>query len=264
MAKRKVDSENRAFQNRWEAEYMFIDIAGKPVCLICGGNVAVIKEFNLRRHFETKHQDKLKNLSVEQKLQKVEELKKNLTSQQTFFTWAKSQSEAAVKASFIVAEEIAKSARPFTEGEFLKSCMMKVCDVLCPDNRQILANVSLSRNTVADRVCEMATDLRTQLMERSKDFIAYCLAVDESTDMTDTAQLAIFIRGVDSSLCITEEILDIKSMHGTRTGKDIFENVCQSVTDMKLPWDIFIFRWKAQILFIFPEFFGPCSYFEFV
>ncbi|KAL7846649.1 hypothetical protein SRHO_G00216290 [Serrasalmus rhombeus] len=55
--------------------------------------------------------------------------------------------------------------------------------------------------------------------------------------MTDTAQLAIFIRGVDSNLRVTEEILDIKSMHGTTTGKDIFENVCQSVTDMKLPWD---------------------------
>ena len=216
---------------------MFTDIAGKPVCLICGANVAVFKEFNLRRHYETKHQDNLKDLNAEQKIQKVEELKKKLTFQQTFFTRAKSQSEAAVKASFIVAEEIAKAGRPFTEGEFLKSCMVKVCDIICPDKKQMLANVSLSRNTVADRVCEMATDLRTQLSERSKDFIAYSLAVDESTDMTDTAQLAIFIRGVDSDLRVTEEILDIKSMHGTTTGKDIFENVCQSVTDMKLPWD---------------------------
>ena len=29
MEKRKADSENRVFKNRWEAEYMFIDIAGK-------------------------------------------------------------------------------------------------------------------------------------------------------------------------------------------------------------------------------------------
>jgi len=210
---------------------MFTDIAGKAVCLICGANVAVFKEFNLRRHYETKHQDNLKDLNAEQKIRKVEELKKNLTFQQKFFTRAKSQSEAAVKASFIVAEEIAKAARPFTEGEFLKSCMIKVCDVVCPDKKQMLANVSLSRNTVSDRVCEMATDLRTQLSERSKDFIAYSLAVDESTDMTDTAQLAIFIRGVVSDLRVTKEILDIKSMHGTTTGKDIFENVCQSVTE---------------------------------
>lgn len=142
-----------------------------------------------------------------------------------------------MKASFIVAEEIAKSGRPFTEGEFLKNCMLKVCDILCPDKKPMLANVSLTRNTVADRVCEMATDLRTQLTERSKDFIAYSLAVDESTDVTDTAQLAILIHGVDSDLSVTEEILEIKSMHGTTTGKDNFENVYQSVSDMKLSWD---------------------------
>ncbi|XP_065444398.1 general transcription factor II-I repeat domain-containing protein 2A-like [Chrysemys picta bellii] len=237
MAKRKIDSENRGFQSRWENEYMFTEIAGKPVCLLCGSNIAAMKEYNLRRHYEMKHENKFKNLSAGQKLQKVEELKKNLTSQQTFFTKAKSQSEAAVKASFIVAEEIAKSGRPFTEGEFVKNCMMKVCDVLCPDKTRAFANVSLSRNTVANRVCEMATDLKTQLTERAKDFVAYSLAVDETTDATDTAQLAIFIRGVDSNLCVTEEILDIKSMHGTTKGEDIFGNVFQSVTDMKLPWE---------------------------
>ena len=52
--------------------------------------------------------------------------------------------------------------------------------------------------------------------------------MDKSTDMTDTAQLAIFICGVDSNLRVTKEILDNKSMHGT-TGKDISENVCVKV-----------------------------------
>lgn len=71
-------------------------------------------------------------------------------------------------------------------------------------------------------------------MEKGKDFIAYSLAGDESPDMTDTTQLAIFIRGVDSCLCVTEELLGIKSMHGTTTGKDIFEEVSKCVNDMKL------------------------------
>ena len=48
---------------------------------------------------------------MKQKLQKVEELKRSLVSQQ--FTKAKSQSEAAVQASFIVTAEVAKSARCF-------------------------------------------------------------------------------------------------------------------------------------------------------
>lgn len=78
MAKRKVDSENRGFQTRWELEYMFTEVAGKPVCLLCGESVAVMKEYNMRRHHETKHTDKKKILDMEQRLQKVEELKRGL------------------------------------------------------------------------------------------------------------------------------------------------------------------------------------------
>ena len=81
MAKRTVDFENRGFQERWEAEYMFTDVKGKPICFVCGADVAVIKEYNLRRHYETKHQDKYKHLDMKQKLQKVEELKRRLVSQ---------------------------------------------------------------------------------------------------------------------------------------------------------------------------------------
>lgn len=33
--------------------------------LICAANVVLIKEFNLRRHYETKHQDRLKERGAE-------------------------------------------------------------------------------------------------------------------------------------------------------------------------------------------------------
>ena len=45
----------------------------------------------------------------------------------------------------------------------------------------------------------------------------YSLAADESTDRTDTAQLSIFIRGVDAQFSVTEELLDLKTIHGTTT-----------------------------------------------
>ena len=131
---------------------------------------AVMNEYNLRRHHETskKHTDKDKNMDTEQRLQKVEELKRGLKSQQAPFTKAKSQSEAAVKASFIVAEEVAKSARPFTEGESIKNCMLKVCDAVCPDKRQLFSNMSLSRNTVAERIDQLSTNLEEQLVGKEK------------------------------------------------------------------------------------------------
>ena len=49
--------------------------------------------------------------------------------------------------------------------------------------------------------------------------------MDESTDVIDTAQLAIFIRGVDGDFNFTEELLSIQSMKDTTTGSNIFEEV---------------------------------------
>ncbi|KAI3353881.1 hypothetical protein L3Q82_005096 [Scortum barcoo] len=154
-----------------------------------------------------------------------------------FFRKAKSQSEAAVKASFILAEEIAKSARPFTEGDSIKNCMLKVCDEVCPDKRQLFLNISLSRNTIAERVDLLSINLKEQLVKKGKDFIAYSLAVDESTDISDIAQLSVFIRGVDSSLNVTEELLALRTMHGTTTGHDLYEEVSKCVNEMELPWE---------------------------
>lgn len=61
--------------------------------------------------------------------------------------------------------------------------------------------------------------------------------MDESSDASDTAQLSVFICVADSNLCVTEELLGLKSMHGTTTGKEIFEEVSKCPTEMKLPWE---------------------------
>lgn len=53
--KRKVDSECRLFKEEWAWKYFFTEYNCKPVCLICNEAVAVFKDFNLARHFNTKH-----------------------------------------------------------------------------------------------------------------------------------------------------------------------------------------------------------------
>ena len=53
----------------------------------------------------------------------------------------------------------------------------------------------------------------------------YSLALDESSDQSDTAHLVIFIRGIDKNFNIIEEMLDLWLIKGTTTGKDIYEFV---------------------------------------
>ena len=53
--KRKVDSENRAFNPEWTDSFLFILPTGstKPVCRICSETVA-LQSANVKRHYETK------------------------------------------------------------------------------------------------------------------------------------------------------------------------------------------------------------------
>ena len=53
-------------------------------------------------------------------------------------------------------------------------------------------------------------------------FFAFSIAIDESTDITGIAQLAIFIRGVDASLTVTEEFVDLVPMTGMTNAEEIF------------------------------------------
>ena len=95
-------------------------------------------------------------------------------------------------------------------------------------------NVSLSRNTVARRIEDLSANVKHQVSHKACAFDFYSIACDESTD---TAQLLIFLRGVDDNFCITEELLDLRSLKGTTTGKDIFKAVFDAIDKMGLKWD---------------------------
>ena len=46
-------------------------------------------------------------------------------------------------------------------------------------------------------------------------FLAYSIATDESVDVIDTTQLAIFICGVDRDVAISEKSVEIETMKRT-------------------------------------------------
>ena len=74
-------------------------------------------------------------------------------------------------------------------------------------------------------------------------FDYFSLACDESTDASDTAQLLIFLRGVDDDMKVTEELLDLQSLKGQTRGTDLFTavtvtavEVCGIITDGAHDW----------------------------
>lgn len=53
---------------------------------------------------------------------------------------------------------------------------------------------------MAETVGELADTLNSQLKNQVESFFAFSIAINESTDMTDVAQRAVFVCGVDQGL----------------------------------------------------------------
>ena len=61
----------------------------------------------------------------------------------------------------------------------------------------------------------------------------FSVAIDESTDMS---QLALVIRGVDETLTVTEEFLELVPMMNTTTAEDIFGSVVAALDRVGVDW----------------------------
>ena len=105
--------------------------------------------------------------------------------------------------------KLAKHNKPFSDAEFIKECMLDAVDISCPEVRTKIEAISLSRRTIVLHIGGIAQNLSEQLFEAGKSSW-YSLALDESTDIEDTAQLLVFIRGIDENFEITEELLSLE------------------------------------------------------
>ena len=101
-----------------------MSVESKQICLICNQLVSKCKECNLKRHYISKHSLSYDKYQNEFRQDKIKELTKVLRGQQLVFSKVSLQEESVVKASYLVAEIIAKKSKPFSDGEFVKECFV--------------------------------------------------------------------------------------------------------------------------------------------
>jgi hypothetical protein len=93
--------------------------------------------------------------------------------------------ESAVYTNIAISQIISKKSKPSTDGKYVKECTMKAAD-------------------------------------KCKNFVAYSVSIDERTDVTDIAQLAGFIRGVNEDFQLVVELLEMVLMKGKTGAAEIF------------------------------------------
>ena len=99
-------------------KYFITKVGNKAVCLLCGQSVAVLKEYNISRHYATKHGSYGNNLSAVERQTRATELERKVARQQNVFVKGKLAQKSFTHPSYRVVYNIAKHSKPFGDGEF--------------------------------------------------------------------------------------------------------------------------------------------------
>ncbi|KAK4880600.1 hypothetical protein RN001_008746 [Aquatica leii] len=196
---RKTEDENREFRIERTENFAFIrNLNGRPTCLICKEKFAHNKKSNLERHFTSKHAHD--------------------SSTSVFNIWMQSSSNVNM-ASFVDSQEIAKRGKSYTDGEYIKRCFIDASEELFRDFKN---------------KADILKKLVTTQIEDLKLVSALSIAVDESCNINDTAEVSLFVRFI-SHLGPKEELLGLLPLKGQTRGEDIANAVVESMDKYHIP-----------------------------
>ncbi|KAJ1117630.1 hypothetical protein NDU88_005827 [Pleurodeles waltl] len=153
------------------------------------------------------------------------------------------ESEAVTEVSFKICYLLAKHKKPFTEAELVKKCFLSAAEILFENysnKSSILKEIGalqLSDSTCARRIEAMGENIQEQVIKAVRESPFFSIAMDESTDLGDVAQLLVWVRYLDQSLHPKEELLCLLPLHGHTRGEDILDSICNYFETHHIPLD---------------------------
>lgn len=244
--KRKVDSENRKFLPEWTEQYCFTlpdRPKAVPVCLLCNKTVAIVKSGNLKRHYETTHQQFHKKfpLGSEARKEKLQAYLASYKKSTVLLVRCMSEQEKSTEAALRVCWALNKHQKPFSDSEIVKECMLEVATALFADKKDVVAaiqGIPLSTRSNTRRTEILATDNKSSLLELLQKAPCYAIALDESCDIVDDEQMSIFVRFFDiESKTFREELLAILTFKGKTRGEDLFKTFDEFIKKSNISYD---------------------------
>lgn len=194
--------------------------------------MAHFKASNLQRHFSSLHAiiDQEFPKGTELRKNKLITLKRQAEKQTQLFQKCTKHSETVTLASYQLAWNIARAKKPYNEGEFVKKCLSDV-EILSPENdklKRMVSDIQLSRYTVERRVSDINTATESQLHSDLQACEYFSVALDESCDIQDKPQLAIFARSAS-------KLLDIVPLKDRTRGIDVKVTMMAAFVKENLP-----------------------------
>ena len=142
------------------------------------------------------------------------------------------------EASYRVAYHLGVAGKPYSDGELVKRCLIEVVKCIHPGKETDYSLIAPSRYTIQPRQNDIAKQLTLSLQTMiDKEASLFSLAIDESTDIEDSAQLLVFIRSLSPRFDLCDDLLSMEILSSRIRGEDIFvavKNIClRNGSDLK-------------------------------
>ena len=197
------------------------------MCLICIESVADLKRYNVKQHFDSNPKKCFDGAYVG-KDERMKEFKKRfdayLGEMKRVYVFTDTSSHLN-EASYRICYLFAQHQLLFTHAELLKKTFMASAEVLFAgfQNKdkivQQIGKLPLAPDTCARRCDELSGDIFTQLVTKLRACPDFSLAVDETTDKSDKAQLMVYVRYFNEG--VSEDFLCLIPLKGTTKALDV-------------------------------------------
>ncbi|XP_006890720.1 PREDICTED: EPM2A-interacting protein 1 [Elephantulus edwardii] len=192
--------EFRAFLPEWTQRYLVVQPpeGNGTLCLVCRRLIMATREHDVRRHYEAEHE---------------------------YYDWYTTEGESvvlvegpllaeekAMRAGYGLARLLALKGRGWGEEHFVYRCLELMLREVLPEHEGVLEHLDLGPEVTGQRILKIDRDLHTQLCSRAKDFRAYSLALDDQAFVAHENYLLVFMRSVNDSLRVQEELLSLVNL----------------------------------------------------
>ncbi|UYV82300.1 hypothetical protein LAZ67_21001653 [Cordylochernes scorpioides] len=207
-----------------------------PFCLICQKTLSneTMVPSKLLRHIETNHREQMNN-----PISYFENIRSSFQKQSKKFKKFMTTSDEAQTASYMIAQLIARKKKAHAEAEEIILPALKIVAgcMLTNDAMEKVTKIPLSSKTIARRIEDMSEDIELQIKQSFNDSSTkWAIQLDETTDISNKAQLLAFLRFVDTGKFVNNYFF-CKELKQRTTGADIFELVDENVMKYNLRWE---------------------------
>ena len=126
-------------------------------------------------------------------------------------------------------------AHTLGESIILPACKKIVSTMLGNGAALKISKIPLSNDTVRRRILEMSFDIEKNVIGNKLQCSDFALQVDESTDITNKAQLIAFVRFINENE-IANQFLFCKELSVTTKGEDVFNILNDYLDKWQLSW----------------------------